>query len=68
MIQMYKFTILFPKFKPNLLVRRALFLLNDACAMSILYLISCIYLASFVIVLPKIFEVVYMLPVAFDLS
>jgi len=54
---MWHFIIFFLKFKPNLLLRRALFLLNYAYDMSILYLISCVYLASFVIVLPKICEI-----------
>jgi hypothetical protein len=39
------------------MVRRALFLLNNAYAMSILDLIFCAYFASFVIMLPKIFEI-----------
>ena len=56
MLQMQHFTFFSLEFKPNLLVKKAFFLLNSAFAMTILYLILHVHLASFVILLPKYFK------------
>ena len=50
---MYPFTNFFLNCKSNVLVKRALFLLNAALAIAILRLISQVHLSSFVKMLPK---------------
>jgi hypothetical protein len=54
MLQMWHFTSFFLNFKSNVLVKRALFLLNASFVIAILdYLISQVHLPSFVNMLPK---------------
>ena len=51
---MYHLNSVFLKFKPNLLVKIDVFLLNAALTLEILNLISCVPLASFLSHYPKI--------------
>jgi len=53
MLKIQRFISFFITLKPILLVKRAFFLLNATGAMEILALISCVHLASFVIILFK---------------
>ena len=50
---MQHFTTFFPKFKSNLMVKRVFLLLNAVFAVAIVYLISRVHFAQFVVVLPK---------------
>ena len=56
MLQMQHFNSFFLKFKSNFMVKIVLFLLSAAVAMAILALILCVYIVSFVIMLPKDFK------------
>jgi len=65
MYQMKHFNSFFFKFKSNLLLKRVFFSLNDVFTMAILDVISCVHLASFVIMLTT--QLIHS-PVGFDLS